>query len=443
MKSRFIYRILTKVYLLINIIVCTGFVYSTESNSLPEPLTLKYALKLSKNISPALAFSLAEKDQIISTKLAASAESGFNLSVKGTLDWYQRTTLLITEKTSEEHRISLRLTKPIYDFGSVDYALNATDKLLESNAFDFQNEIYLRQVKIMDAYFSVLLSDLLFHRHNENMAISFIEWDRARTKNEIGKTSELEVEKTHSEYQRIRRQRFESENNQRRTRNLLANLMHTNGNLPTTLAIPANSKRITSYPSMEYLTKKAFENNLNIQSIRKKIESVKNTIQATKSKMKPQIDFVGETSAYANDITLNSRSRENWNVSIVVGMPIYDSGKADSQIAGIRAEIYRLETLLRQVEENIQHELLSLKLKLDTLRFERDEANAFNDYSELLLDEKRALYEMEVKSNLGTAMVQISDAQYGVAKSFYETLLTWARIDVLLGEEPATNLFEN
>jgi hypothetical protein len=75
------------------------------------------------------------------------------------------------------------------------------------------------------------------------------------------------------------------------------------------------------------------------------------------------------------------------------------------------------------------------------LRFERDEANAYNDYSELYLDEKRALYEMEVKSTLGNAMVQISDAQYGVAKSQYETLLTWAKIDVLVGEEPAKKLF--
>ncbi|MFV2059280.1 MAG: TolC family protein [Gammaproteobacteria bacterium] len=409
---------------------------------LPEPLTLKFALGLSKNINPDLAFKLAEKDRLTSTKLADESEHGFNVFIEGQLDWYERSTILIQKTISEEHKVSLRLTKPIYDFGSVQHKLDATDRLLDSNALDYQNEIYIRQVKILEAYFNVLLSDLIFNRHNENMAISFIEWDRTQKRNKLGTTSELDVEKKHSEYQRVRRERFESENNQRRTRNRLAVLMNTNGNLPLTLEMPKNNKRVKLYPAVDELVKKAFENNLTLKSIRKRIDSVRKTIKATKSQMMPQIDFVGETSAYASKLTLNSRIRENWNVAIVVGMPLYDSGKMDSEVAKIRAEIYQLESLLRQTKETIQDELLSLKLKLDTLRFERDEANAFSNYSELLLDEKRALYEMEVKTTLGTAMVQATDAEYGVAKVLYETLLTWARIDILVGEEPAINIFK-
>jgi outer membrane protein TolC len=442
MVTSFPYKMVAMNYLLTSLVMCPGFAYSNESLSLPEPLTLKFALDLSKNINPDLAFRLAEKDKLKSNKLAAESEYGFNVFIEGQLDWYERSTLFINKTVSDEHKVSLRLTKPIYDFGSVQHKLDATDKLLDSNAFDYQNEVYIRQIKIMEAYFNVLLSDLIFNRHNENMAISFIDWDRARKKNELGTTSVLDVEKKHSEYQRVRRERFESENNQRRTRNRLAVLMNSNGILPQTLEMPKKTKRLKYYPDIDKLVKKAFENNLTLKSIQKKIDSVKKTVLATKSQMKPQIDFVGETSAYASALTINSRVRENWNVAIVIGMPLYDSGKMDSEVSKIRAEIYRLESFLRQTKETIQDELLSLKLKLDTLRFERDEANAFSNYSELLLDEKRALYEMEVKTTLGTAMVQVTDAEYGVAKAFYETLLTWARIDILVGEEPAINLFK-
>ncbi len=421
--------------------ISSRYSYSGQSFSLPEPLTLKYALGLSKNINPDNAFHLVEKKQITVNQSLINAEDGFQLSLGGELTLSERTNSVFSYNLDEQ-KLTLRLTKSIYDFGKNQYELNAADKLLDSNSLLYQNQIHTRQVKIMAAYFDVLLSDLRFHRNNENMAISFIDWDNSRKRRDLGTISDLGVEKRHSEYQRVRRQRFESENNQRQRRNRLSMLMYAHGQLPTNLAIPDAGIRINELPKIADLTHKAFNNNLELRAIVKKIGSVKNTIQAFKSKMKPQFNFESEAATYANDFSENSFSRENWNVGIVMGMPLYDSGKMDFEIAKIRVEVYRLETLLQQKKMNIQHELLTLKLKLDTLRFERDEANAFNDYSELFLDEKRALYEMEVKSTLGTAMVQISDAQYGVAKSLYETLLTWAKIDVLVGDEPAVMLFK-
>ncbi|VAW91494.1 hypothetical protein MNBD_GAMMA22-2749 [hydrothermal vent metagenome] len=435
-------QLAAKNYLLVCFIFYSDFVFSDAPKPLPEPLSLEYALGLSKNINEDLAFRIAEKNEILLDKSLADAQDGFNLSVEGRATRVERRNSFFSYIVDEQ-KLALRLTKSIYDFGNHKHTVNASDKLLDSNSLLYLNEIYSRQIKIMAAYFDILLADLRFHRNNENMAIAFISWDNSRKELELGKNSDLEVEKNHSEYQRVRRERFESENNQRQTRNRLANLMNSSGQLPASLATPSVSSRLKKYPEIEKLTKKAFENNLELRALRKKIESVQSSVRALQSKMKPQINFESEAIAYANELSRNSFSRENWNVGVVVGMPIYDSGEMDSQVAKVRVEIYRLETLIAQKKMNIQHELLSLKLKLDTLRFERDEADAFNEYSELFLDEKRALYELEVKSTLGTAMVQISDAQYGVAKSLYETLLTWAKIDLLVGDEPAEKLFKN
>ncbi len=434
-------KIAARKYLLACFFLYSEFALSDITKPLPEPLTLEYALGLSKNINEDLAFRLAEKKEILLDKSLSNAQDGFNLSVEGRITRVERRNTFFTYNVDEQ-KLALRLTKPIYDFGLHRHTLNANDRLLDSNSLLYLNEIYLRQIKIMESYFEVLLSDLRFHRHNENMAIAFISWDNSRKENELGTSSDLRVEKNYSEYQRVRRERFESENNQRQTRNRLANLMNTSGQLPANLSVPNVSNRLKIYPEIEVLTKKAFENNLELRALRKQIESVQSSVRALQSKMKPQLNFESEAIAYANELSRNSFSRENWNVGIVVGMPIYDSGKMDSQVAKIRVEVYKLENRITQKKMSIQHELLSLKLKLDTLRFERDEANAFNNYSELFLDEKRALYELEVKSTLGTAMVQISDAQYGVAKSLYETLLTWAKIDILVGDEPAAKLFK-
>jgi hypothetical protein len=60
---------------------------------------------------------------------------------------------------------------------------------------------------------------------------------------------------------------------------------------------------------------------------------------------------------------------------------------------------------------------------------------ALLDYRDLYLDRSRALYEMEVKTDLGDSMVEVSEARLKFAKVKFNTALTWARLDALIGNE--------
>ena len=77
---------------------------------------------------------------------------------------------------------------------------------------------------------------------------------------------------------------------------------------------------------------------------------------------------------------------------------------------------------------------------LDTLRIQREEAQATLDFRDLSLDKSRALYEMEVKADLGDSMTHVSDARLRLAQARYSTALTWAQIDALLGKSLNLNL---
>lgn len=55
------------------------------------------------------------------------------------------------------------------------------------------------------------------------------------------------------------------------------------------------------------------------------------------------------------------------------------------------------------------------------------------DYRDLYLERSRALYELEVTSDLGDAMVQLSEAQLFKAQTFFELAVAWAKLDSLLG----------
>ena len=54
-------------------------------------------------------------------------------------------------------------------------------------------------------------------------------------------------------------------------------------------------------------------------------------------------------------------------------------------------------------------------------------------HRDLYLDRSRAIYEMEVKTDLGDAMVRLSEAQLADARNRFARALAWERLKVLTG----------
>lgn len=55
------------------------------------------------------------------------------------------------------------------------------------------------------------------------------------------------------------------------------------------------------------------------------------------------------------------------------------------------------------------------------------------DYRELYLDRSRALYELEVKTDLGDAMTEISAVRLDMAQAEFDWMMTQARLKALAG----------
>ena len=67
------------------------------------------------------------------------------------------------------------------------------------------------------------------------------------------------------------------------------------------------------------------------------------------------------------------------------------------------------------------------------MKVKRDEMQALTEYSELYLDKSRVLYEMEVRSTLGDAMITVTRAQYEALETDFDIAYAWARMDALTG----------
>ena len=68
------------------------------------------------------------------------------------------------------------------------------------------------------------------------------------------------------------------------------------------------------------------------------------------------------------------------------------------------------------------------------LKIKHEEMQVAMDFTELSLDKSRALYELEVTSDLGYSMVKFSEAERQLVQTNFEIALAWAQLDALSGK---------
>ena len=90
---------------------------------------------------------------------------------------------------------------------------------------------------------------------------------------------------------------------------------------------------------------------------------------------------------------------------------------------------------LRNVEMEVSQRVLETWQMMQSLKVAREQANVQSDYRELYLDQSRTLYEMEVQSDLGDSMVQITEAKLQKAEVEYQLALEWAKLQALMGQQ--------
>jgi len=114
-------------------------------------------------------------------------------------------------------------------------------------------------------------------------------------------------------------------------------------------------------------------------------------------------------------------------------VPLYDGSRTDAGVAREKARLFEIQSVLTRAERDVRQQVLELWLHLDSLKARREQRQTEKSYRELYLDRSRALYELEVKADLGDSMVRYTEAERNTAESDYETALTWARLNALLG----------
>ncbi len=395
---------------------------------LPNPLTLEAALRLAQGTQPELLAAEAAVRAAEAERIRAEARTGLSARAEARLRWVQNP-LRTPEPGHDDHRLGVVLRKTLYDFGRSEAAVLAAGTDVEARRW-LLAEVRQRQVlAVMQAYFDVLLADMAFYRDNEDMSVKYVRLDRLRDRRELGQVSDLEVLEQEARYQESRRRRYRSQHRQRLTRTRLAEVLNRPDDVPADLEPPRLDFSARKLEEVEVLQRQALENNFRLRALRARLRAARARLAEARRGLRPELRGEAEAFTYSR----LRGSGDEWRVGVILEYPLADGGLTDAAVARAQAEVFSVQAELARLEREVRLAVLDLWLELDALRVRRDEARTEVDYRELYLDRSRALYEMEVRTDLGDAMTRITDAQLKAMEVDLRTALAWARLDALRG----------
>lgn len=399
-----------------------------SSKELPEPLTLDLALDLIDQLHPDLRYVDADLKSAESDLQQTLSNNDLTIKLKADARWIEPS-ILAANQSNEDHRLGLYVNKTLYDFGRSSALTDVASQQVLSQSLQYLNAQQHQYLNVMKRYFDVVLADLQFYRYNEEMAVAYIQFDRIQNRHKLGQYTEVDVAEKEVEYQRVRRLRTYSQNQQRVTRSLLAQALNRPNHLPSTVSKPELDVVSRKLPEVEILQKEVNENNPALAALRTKLAAAKNKIEFARASDNPVLTGGFEAYNYERETS----SSNKWQANITLDIPLWDGDRVDAAVAKAKATAYKIEAQLAQQELAIQQQVLELWLGIETLNIKYEEMQAAMNFVELSLDKSRALYELEVTSDLGYSMVKFSEAERKVVQTNFEIALAWAQLDALSG----------
>ena len=399
-----------------------------KSESLPEPLTLDLALSLIDQQHPDLRVVEADLKSAQSILEQSLSGNDLNISVKANARWIEPS-VLSTNQKKEDHRLGIYVNKTLYDFGRNSAQIDIASQQIVNKNLQYINAQQRQHINVMKRYFDVVLADLQFYRYNEEMAVAYIQFDRIQTRKKLGQYTETDVAEKDVEYKRIRHLRSHSQNQQRVSRSLLAQALNKPNSLPSTVEKPELDIVSRKLPEIEELQKKVMKNNPVLGALRAKLAAANNNIQLAYASDNPTLTGGLEAFEYVRETSASNK----WQATISLDIPLWSGDRVDAAVSKAKAKVYKIEAELAQQELAAQQQVLELWLGIETLKIKYDEVVAAMNFTELSLDKSRALYELEVTSDLGYSMVRFSEAERKVFQTNFDIALAWAQLDALSG----------
>ena len=414
------------------IIILINLIYfpAVLAEALPDPLSLQQAIDMAEDaqhyqIVEAQASMVAAQSEVEN----AESSLGFKAQLEVEAAYIEPSRIAL-DQSANDSRISLHMIKPIYNFGSSAEHILAAQTEQQAIQNHIPYIIGQRKIDIARQFFEVILSDLKYAWDNESMASAFVRFEAARDRHALSQISDVDLLESENTYIDILHERQLSEINQRHSRAILAELLNRPEELPANLLKPRLNFSKQGLPDYPILLKQIMLNNPQVKLVEKQLEAASQRISAAGKQFGPQLNAEIEISEYAR-IT---GSNDAWRAQLNLVVPLYENSSIKKDVSKARADWLRRQSILLNIKIELRKQVLALWQSINVLSQRRKQLQTSQEFRELRLDKSRALYEMEVRTNLGSSMVAISEIQYKQAKNDFELALARMQLRLLAGE---------
>ncbi|MGD2116727.1 MAG: TolC family protein [Chromatiales bacterium] len=421
------------------VLCCTLFATSARAEPLPQPLTLQQALQIGMQSHPALAEARADLEIASADADLVDADSGLTAKLQAELLAVDPSSAS-PDRSHDDSKYFFKLQKRLYDFGLSDAREAAAGKRVESRQWQYTDVRQQHQLNIMEHYFAVLLADLTYTVRDEEMTAAYLDYDKARDRHELGTVSDVRLLELESKYRELLQKRKLAEIEQRLSRARLANVLNRPGDLPADLLAPEVDWQ-QPFPEFQQVIEQVLEQNPYLQAARQNVQAARDGLAAAEKADRPVVNAQLVAAEYARE----TGSTHPLSAGFTIEMPLYQGGSTRAGIARARAQLEQSQALLSSAEMRVQQQVREVLTELDAYKSDLDTLQVTATYRELYLDQNRALYELEVASDLKDALIHTARVQLNRASSQFGFALAHAKLLALQGrllDTPDTRIEE-
>ena len=402
-----------------------------EPAPLPEPLTLEAALAAIDPSHPLVASARSRAKLAKANRAQAGADNDLNLdlTIEGRRVEPDDSSLY---PQKDDSRARLTLSKTLYDFGRTANRIEAADQTVTADSASLALAMMEIRRTVMQRYFDVVLADLEAATANEAMSIAFIRFDRGKDRYELGEISDVDLAALEDSYQTTLIDRQQAETRQRLTRNQLALALNRPGQLSTTVDEPDLPGNTAALPDFETLVEEARSNSPVLKTLKARQAAANSRKKAARAERNPELYLQLEAAEYRKQFG----SRDPFTAILGLNIPLYQGSRVDADLATEEARLQQLKSDSLAADYQIQQALLEQLQTIEVLQQQIKQAEIRQDYRDLYLDRSRARYDLEIKSDLGDAMVQQTAARLFSRKIAFQLALAREEL-VILTANPA------
>lgn len=415
----------TRTSLVLVCLLCFKTLNATETI---QPLTLAAALSSMEASHPDLLLAQAERDSAIADRNLASSRTDASINLEGILRSGAESTPPLN--VAPDNSVRLIARKTLYDFGRTSSAEQAFDAELNVREAELITARDRRKLEVMSRFFDVLIADMQYTADNELMAVTYVSFDQGKDNFAAGKISSVDLAAFEARYQDVFLKRTISQQRQRITRALLANAMNRPGDLPGDLIDPQLESNDRVLPAYDTLIALLLESNPRLQAQQEMITASQQRLASIRAENGPTLD----AEVQASDYSRSAITRDNLSAGLILSWPLYQGSRADSRVARELAQFNKILASTEKLKMDLTQSLLEIYLDILQLQSSgRSAALKQVEHRDLVLERSRGLYELELKSNLGSAMTDTVEANLRVRRNEYLLALDFARLEAMLG----------